>query len=125
MVEIMNREERRKNAKKEAALKKLYANLGKNLREMNLEELVKAAAEDDALKDGDRVKLDLRRIQGRQDYRRMQREYKIFVETHKDDIFTVKLLQNERYPAIVTFYEDDTWHFWSGDLKKVRTEGSE
>lgn len=121
----MNREERRKNAKKEAALKKLYANLGKNLREMNLEELVKAAAEDDALKDGDRVKLDLQRIQGRQDYRRMQREYKIFVETHKDDIFTVKLLQNERYPAIVTFYEDDTWHFWSGDLKRMRTEGSE
>ena len=121
----MNREERRKAAKKNAALNKLYRELSSNLQSMNLAELVKSAQEDDALKDGDLVKLDLQRIQSRQDYKRMQKEYKAFVEAHKDDIFTVKLLQNERYPAIVTFYEDDTWHFWSGDLKKLRTEGSE
>ena len=125
MVETMNREERRKAAKKNAALNKLYQKLSNNLQSMSLAELVKSAQKDDALKDGDQVKLNLQRIQGRQDYKRMQKEYKIFVEAHKDDIFTVKLLQNERYPAIVTFYEDDTWHFWSGDLKKMRTEGSE
>ena len=125
MVETMNREERRKAAKKNVALNKLYRELSSNLQGMNLAELVKSAQEDDALKDGDQVKLNLQRIQGRQDYKRMQKEYKAFVEAHKDDIFTVKLLQNERYPAIVTFYEDDTWHFWSGDLRRMRTEGSE
>ena len=75
------------------------------------------------LKDGEKVKIDFRKIRKLPDYADMQPEYKEFVEKNKRRKFTVKTY--EKYAPdnmIVTFYEDSTWDFT--ELTLIRLESN-
>lgn len=67
---------------------------------------------DRKIKYGDKVRLDVERIRSRDDYQQMIAEYKSFVESNADKVFTAKPEGN----TMTSFEEDDTWLFWNGDL---------
>lgn len=120
----MNRKARREIDKKEKKLQKLYGALQKQMRNIDLQKYVSDADDEDVFREGDLVRLNLERIQAHADYERLQELYKQFVNDNEDRIFKVHLLKDDgSFPAIVTFQEDDTWHFWFGDLIRVKIGG--
>ena len=70
------------------------------------------------IQEGESVKLNLENIKNRRNYENMSDKYKSFVETNADKIFTAHL---ER-PTLVSFVEEPSWLFYSGDLIKVDSE---
>lgn len=82
---------------------------------------MKNSKADNALHEGDRVKLDIKAIQRHPDYNRLTESYRNFVESHVDDVFTV--VYDRRYqdnPMVVCLKEDpDNRLFWIGNLVKV------
>ena len=67
---------------------------------------------------GDKVYINVKRIKGYKDYNKRQEKYKEWLEENKDKIFTAKLYDEQK--TIYELEEDKTWHFWGGDLIKVR-----
>lgn len=70
------------------------------------------------LKDGDKVKLNIKSIKSHPDYFLLSDEYKNFIDNNKDTIFTVNSEKN-RLKSIVGLREEPYWLFWVGDLKKI------
>lgn len=104
----MNREERRRV--KEAA---------KVLTELSLPEL------NDWVSDGDKVKLDIKRITERSDFTDLQDEYKEFVKNSVDTIFTARIYRYHKdIPVLVELAEAPKWLFWVGDVIKISGGGA-
>ena len=64
--------------------------------------------------EGDKVKLNIKRLKRGVDWNIMTDEYKKFVETNKDPVFTAHIERT----AIISFREDGRWLFYVGDLMK-------
>ena len=72
------------------------------------------------IKDGDKVRLNINRIQSYKDYYKRPDKYKLWVKSHHNDVFTVELYGDKKVRC--TFKEDTTdpkWIFWLGDLIKL------
>lgn len=76
----------------------------------------------DELSDGDKVKLNTKRIIGRKEFGRLQREYQEFVRSNSDTVFTVHITKRSKggFPVMVELVESPKWLFWSGDLIRVK-----
>ena len=70
------------------------------------------------LDEGEPVMLNVEAIKARDNYVNMSASYQKFVEENGDKVFTAHIDDD----GIVTFVEDSTWLFWSGDLIKVSTD---
>lgn len=75
------------------------------------------------LQEGQRVKLNIKKIKDNTDYKRLQEKYKKFVEEHKDDVFTVEYDKRHMNEPIVVCLKEDTtvpkWLFRDSDLEVV------
>lgn len=98
---------RNKGISKEAA----YAYL--EMKEAGLDELFTSPPP--VFADGDKVRIDVEKIKSRKAYERMNEEYKKFIEDSAGVVYTAKPEKGN----FITFEEDQTWHFWSGDLIKA------
>lgn len=106
----MNREQRRKFDKQGFDGNKLAA-------------IMNAAEDNQLIKEGEKVKLDVKRITGRADWQKMNEKYRTFVMDNAKVIFTVRY--EEKYgdkPSLVTFAEDSTWLWWVGDLIVIKDD---
>ena len=112
----MNRKQRR------ATDKKLRKVKGYNAYKRLVEESMKLQATEDMLKDGDRVKLNVKRITGRDEFASLQQAYRDFVMQNQDTVFTAKIRRHSRggYPVVIDLLEEPTWSFWEGDIIRVR-----
>ena len=76
------------------------------------------------LQEGQKVKLNLDKIKSHPDYNKLTEKYKIWVEDHKDDIFTVTY--DKKYqinPVLVCLEEDENiprWLFYEGELTVIK-----
>lgn len=69
------------------------------------------------IQEGEKVKLDVKKITSREDWSRLTERYRSFVMSNANTVFTVKY--EEKYgdkPSLVTFAEDTMWLWWTGDL---------
>lgn len=64
---------------------------------------------------GDKVRIDVSLVKSRRSYPDMNEKYKEFVENNGDKVFTARVEGKN----MVSFEEEPTWLFWSGDLIKV------
>ena len=113
----MNREERRK-LKRSGKMVALLAELQKSSED---------EFEKSRIHDGDIVKLNVKKITEHKQYPRLQAEYRKFVETNEDRLFTartVKLTQKESR-VLIEFAEDPTWLFHMSDLIRIQNGGDE
>jgi len=104
----MNREQRRNLDKKGFDGNKLAA-------------IMNAVDDNQIIKEGEKVKLDVKRITGRPDWQKMNEKYRTFVMDNAKGVFTVQY--EEKYgdkPSLVTFAEDTTWLWWVGDLIVIK-----
>lgn len=71
--------------------------------------------------EGDQVRLNVDSIQKHPDYGNLSALYREFVESHKDEVFTVVYdRRRKEHPTEVCLKEDSHgWMFWTGDLIKV------
>lgn len=72
------------------------------------------------IKDGDKVRLNINRIQNYKQYSTLADKNKLWIKAHRTDIFTVEIDAAQK--VICTFKEDETkpkWKFWLGDLIKI------
>ena len=110
----MNREQRRAFQKKNK----------KSVREYAADKLNKLSQEiENPLHEGDLVKLDVDRITKREDYTKTTEEYRAFVESSRDRVFTVRLYRKREdgFSAIIELVEEPKWLFWYGDLVRIKT----
>ena len=70
------------------------------------------------IKNGDKVKLNIKAIKSDPDYFSLSDEYKSFIDNNKDTIFTVNS-ENNILKSRVGLCEAPYWLFWVGDLKKI------
>lgn len=69
-----------------------------------------------------KVRLNYSKITGRKDYPRMQDRYRVFVEEHQNDVFTVEYDKTRKDNTFVCLAEDPgevKWLWWAGDLEVV------
>ena len=113
----LNREQRRK------LIKKFEKSGLSNAQVKRLLEINEAPDLRGSLKEGDKVRLNVKSIQEHPDYQKMNPKYKQWIDSNKDKEFTVKY--DPKYidnPTLVCLEEDDTdpkWLFYVGDLEKV------
>lgn len=98
---------RNKGISKEAA----YAYLA--MKEAGLDELFTTPPS--TFNSGDKVCIDIEKIKSRKAYERMSDGYKKFIEDSAGVVYTAEPEKGN----FITFEEDQTWHFWSGDLIKA------
>lgn len=108
----MNREQRRKlNLSTQES--KVLTDL------VNMAKIKKALDEYKPLAEGTKVKLNFEQISGHPDYSRLVPKYREWVESHKDEEFTVVHNTNPNITNTV-FLKNNTetsiWTFWEGDL---------
>ncbi|MDD5022427.1 MAG: hypothetical protein PHR82_09925 [Endomicrobiaceae bacterium] len=74
------------------------------------------------LKEGDKVKLNISSIKRHPDYPKLTERYHNFIDSHADDIFTVKKDATRKdTSALVCLEEDeDGWLFWTGNLIPIK-----
>lgn len=113
----MNREQKRafvKKAQKKGVSKKT-AEAYAEIMDMGDRKII----EPQDIQEGEKVRLNLENIKTRQNYGHMTDKYKAFVETNIDTVFTAHI---ER-PTLISFVEEPSWLFYSGDLIKIGEEG--
>lgn len=107
----MNREQKRAL---ERTIKKNSKKTNKK-RNVNLDEIY--------IPEGTRVKLNIKRIMEHPDYNKLTDDYRKFVESNQDTIFTVEYDKFRKNPStLVCLKEDPTplkWLFWTGNLIQV------
>lgn len=104
----LNREQRRKLDKQGYDGNKIAA-------------VMNAIDDSQLIQEGEKVKLDVKKITSRPDWQKMTERYRSFVMDNTNTVFTVKY--EERYgdkPSLVTFAEDSTWLWWVGDLVTLK-----
>lgn len=105
----MNRAQRRQAAKSGYVEKQV------KLPELSVAEILKnrtAMSPPNDINTGDKVRLDIAKIQRRINYSRMNEDYKQFVEQSNDKVFTA-VVEREN---LIHLEEEPKWLFWSGDL---------
>lgn len=110
----MNRAYKRKfvKAAKKRGVDETIADVYLRLKENGMEKM--------DIRDGDRVRLNLKSIQAHPDYPRLSVAYRQFVEENAETVFTAKYGEDEQAKSLVCLKEDSIgWHFWPGDLIKV------
>lgn len=113
----MNREDRRiieKRARRKGMSKseaKSYAKTVSNADEIrkNGSGIVSPAKK---FEDGDKVTLNIGRIQARKNYELMSDAYKDFVTSNEGTVFTAHVEKEN----VIQLEENTQWLFWSGDL---------
>lgn len=70
---------------------------------------------DSSIPDGTKIMLDVNKIRSGKNYERMLPEYKAFVESSKDRVFTAHVKEG----GLIELEEETKWLFWPGDLKKI------
>ena len=70
------------------------------------------------ISEGDKVRLNLERIQNRKNYDKMSDGYKSFVSENEGVIFTAHVEKEN----LISLKEYPAWLFWSGDLIKITDE---
>ena len=99
----MNRKERRSASR-----------AAKVLTELKLPEI------NDWVKEGDKVRLDIKRITERNDFAGLQDDYKEFVKNSADTIYTARIYRYHKdIPILVELAEAPKWLFWVGDVIKI------
>lgn len=72
------------------------------------------------LLEGDKVKLNIKKMKSHPSYNKYNDKFKSFLEDNKDKIFTVEYDKTKKNkPNLVCLKEDDSkykWLFWDGDL---------
>ena len=78
---------------------------------------------------GSKVKLKYEQITTRKDYESLAQKYKDFIESRKDDIFTVVIDEKIHNMFKLVSLEEDTMEpkflFWVGDLEMVKTSNED
>ena len=116
----MNREQKRKlerkfraaGASKDEAVKKvdLFARAAE-LRDAGFQ----VTSEPIHFDEDEKAAIDIVKVMAHTNYDRMSEPYKAFVEQSAGQVFTVHKEQEN----IISFKENPTWFFWSGDLLKL------
>lgn len=77
------------------------------------------------INDGDRVKINFKRIISRNEYGRLQDKYREFVESNTDTVFYAKCRRKTKngFPIIIDLDGVERWSFWTGDLIKLGVVG--
>lgn len=113
----MNREQRRKLEKQLVA---------KGATREQAKMLIQIHTDKGSLKEGDRVRLNMKSILEQPDYANMNPKYKQWVEDNKDKVFTVEYDEKHgENSTLVCLREDESdprWLFWVGNLEKVSGE---
>lgn len=65
--------------------------------------------------DGDKVMLDVKKIQERKNYEMMSNDYKEFVECSRGEVMTAHVERQN----LISMVEEPRWLFWSGDLIRL------
>ena len=83
--------------------------------------LIASKKSDVVIADGDRVRLNVKKIKEHPDYQKLNPRYKQFVESSDGKVFTACVESGSGViPNTVGLKEsDDNWLFWVGDLIKV------
>ena len=86
-------------------------------------EVIESRLGNEVLAPGDKVMLDYEKIFKDPDWENFQPEYQKFVKENANRVFTLKKEAKAHGPfAFVSFEEDDTWMWFTGFVKKVRSE---
>lgn len=78
-----------------------------------------AFEQDDILRDGDKVKINIVKIMSRQDFESKTQKYKEWLYANSDSVFTVRRVNVAREHSLIELVEDRTtpkWLWWDGDL---------
>lgn len=77
--------------------------------------------------EGDKVRLNIEAIKKHQDYPKLTRKYHDFIDSHADDVFTIKKDNGRKDTnTLVCLAEDkDGWLFWTGNLTLVERNNDE
>lgn len=67
---------------------------------------------------GQKVYIDTQKIKSRKAYERMSEEYKKFIEASDGVVYTASPEKGN----FIVLEENPIWHFWSGDLIKVKED---
>lgn len=103
----MNREQKRefiRRAKKR----------GVSEEQANLYLTLKSGFNTTKIKDGDKVKLDIKMIKSEKSYGDKHSEYKDFIEASEDVVYTVQI--EDCKGNFVSLRENPKWLFWTGNL---------
>lgn len=95
--------------------------LGVDYNSMNLIEEIIQKKDDDLLKAGDKVTIDVEAIMTRKNYHELKQDYRDFVESSAGKVFTVVKEEKYAHKPIVSLEEDTSqvkWLFWEGELIK-------
>lgn len=75
------------------------------------------------LKEGEKVKIDYKKITESPNFKNSQKEYIEWIENNKENVFTVEYDENhKKNPVLIQLKEDTTvpkWLFWEGYLKRI------
>lgn len=114
----MNRAQRR------ATDKKLRSVKGYNLYKKLVEASMKLSATEDMLEDGELVKINVDQIMGREEWNKLNPDYRDFVQQNRDTVFTAKIRRRSAggYPVIIDLDGFEMWSFWIGDLIRLKKE---
>ena len=120
----MNRKERRELDRKVRHLQKTKPKeLQALIDDTFPRELVESRLGNEILAPGDRVMLDVKKIMEDPDWPKFHPEFKEFVISHANEVFTLRKEARPDGPfAYVSFEEDTTdprWMFYLGHVKKV------
>lgn len=110
----MNRSQRRDFIKK--LKKKGYSD--EEIRKYLLLLEAKARVSNDIV-DGSKVTIDIDFVKSRKDYGRLVPEYRRFIESSKDKVFTA---HHESGDLFSLDENNNKWVFWSGELRNVKVE---
>lgn len=112
----MNRAQKRATDKKLRSVKRY--NQYKRLVEASMEQ----PATDDMLEEGEQVKINVDQIMEREEWDRLNPDYRTFVQQNRDTVFMAKIRRRSPggYPVIIDLDGLDTWSFWSGDLIRLK-----
>lgn len=108
----MNRADRRRPSKA-VEIRKIMEDLS------TVHKIKEAIAGDWPFKQGDKVKLDMKKIKAEPDYDRKLPLYRQFCEKNAEQVFTVEYIDGMN-PSVVCLAEDEStpkWFFWTGHLK--------
>ena len=89
-------------------------------------ELIESRFSDEVFAPGDKVMFNLAKIAADPEYDKFKQEYKDYVLSHANDVFTLrKEAKQKDIFGLVSFEEDDTepkWMHYLGHLKKVNKQ---
>ena len=120
----MNRKERRELERKVRHIQKTKPwELQAMIRDQYPKEVIENRIGKDTFAPGDKVMLDVQKVMDDINYGQMKQEYKEFIQSHANEVFTLSKVAKMSGPfAAVSFEEDETdpkWMFFIGHLKKV------